>query len=56
MLRKTGLRTARLFVQAQNWWTSTSFKSFDPEMTGASLTGAQYPALVQTTVGLSIGF
>ncbi len=56
LLSKTGLRSARVFVQGQNWWTATKFRSFDPEMTGVSLTGAQYPALVQTTVGLSIGF
>jgi TonB-linked SusC/RagA family outer membrane protein len=56
VLRPTGLRTARIFVQGQNLWTSTEFKSFDPEMTGASLTGAQYPALKQMTIGLSLGF
>lgn len=50
------LRSARIYVQGQNWWTKTDYQSFDPEMTGSSLTGAQYPALVQTTVGLSIGF
>ncbi|MFT3823093.1 MAG: SusC/RagA family TonB-linked outer membrane protein [Chitinophagaceae bacterium] len=49
-------RTARVFVQGQNLWSSFKFKSFDPEMTGASLTGAQYPALKQTTVGISLGF
>lgn len=56
LLSKTGFRSARIFVQGQNWWTSTKFESFDPETTGTSLVGAQYPALVQTTVGLSIGF
>jgi TonB-linked SusC/RagA family outer membrane protein len=56
LLSKAGIRTARLFVQGQNWWTATKFQSFDPETTGTSLTGAQYPALVQTTVGLNIGF
>ena len=55
-LNTVKLRSARIFVQGQNWWTKTDFKSFDPEMTGVSLTGAQYPALVQTTFGLSIGF
>lgn len=56
MLSKAGIRSARIFVQGQNWWTATKFQSFDPETTGASLVGAQYPALVQTTVGLNIGF
>lgn len=49
------IRSARIFVQGQNWWTKTDFRSFDPEMTGVTLNGAQYPALIQTTVGLSIG-
>jgi len=56
IVSRAKIRTARIFIQAQNWWTRTDFKSFDPEASGASLTGAQYPALVQTTVGLSIGF
>jgi hypothetical protein len=53
---KVKLRSARLFVQGQNWWTKTKYQSFDPEMTGTQLVGAQYPSLVQTTFGLSIGF
>jgi hypothetical protein len=53
---KLKMRTARVFVQGQNWLTKTDYQSFDPEATGTSLIGAQYPALVQTTFGLSIGF
>jgi hypothetical protein len=56
LLSKANIRSARLFVQGQNYWTKTDFQSFDPEFSGAVLNGAQYPALVQTTVGLSIGF
>jgi TonB-linked SusC/RagA family outer membrane protein len=56
MISKIGIRSARLYVQGQNWWTATKFQSFDPETTGASLVGAQYPALVQTTIGVNIGF
>ncbi len=56
LLRKIGLRSARLFVQGQNWVTGTSVQSFDPEYAGGSLVGAQYPALVQTTFGLKVGF
>lgn len=56
LLAKAKMRSARIFVQGQNWWTGTKFQSFDPETTGTSLVGAQYPALIQTTVGLSIGF
>lgn len=53
---KLKIRSARFFIQGQNWFTETKFQSFDPENSNASLTGAQYPSLVQTTVGLSIGF
>jgi TonB-linked SusC/RagA family outer membrane protein len=55
-LSKANIRSARIFVQGQNWWTKTKYRSFDPEITGTALVGAQYPALIQTTVGLSIGF
>lgn len=56
LVSKAKIRTARVFVQGQNWWTKTKYRSFDPEATGTSLVGAQYPALVQTTFGLSVGF
>jgi TonB-linked SusC/RagA family outer membrane protein len=56
LMTRARIRSARIFVQGQNLWTKTSFQSFDPEMTGTSLVGAQYPALIQTTLGLSIGF
>jgi TonB-linked SusC/RagA family outer membrane protein len=56
LLSKATMRSARIFIQGQNWWTKTKYMSFDPEMSGTTLVGAQYPALVQTTVGLSIGF
>ncbi len=56
MISKIGLRSARIYVQGQNWWTGTKFQSFDPETTGTSLVGAQYPALVQTTIGVNVGF
>jgi hypothetical protein len=55
-LKSMKIRAARIFVQGQNLWTSTEFRGFDPEATGTSLTGAQYPALKQLTLGLSIGF
>ena len=56
LLAKANIRSARIFVQGQNWWTKTTFQGFDPEVSGTALVGAQYPALVQTTVGLTIGF
>lgn len=56
VMSKLKIRSARVFVQGINWWTSTKYRSFDPEVSGTSLVGAQYPALVQTTFGLSVGF
>lgn len=56
LLKSIKIRSARVFVQGQNLWTSTDFRGFDPEATGTSLTGAQYPSLVQATFGLNIGF
>ena len=56
LLSSLKLKTARVFVQGQNLWTSTKFRSFDPEATGTVLAGAQYPSLVQATFGLSVGF
>lgn len=56
VLDKIKFRSARIFVQGQNWWTATKFRSFDPEGSLAVPQGSYYPALVQTTVGLSIGF
>lgn len=56
ILNKVKIRSLRIFIQGQNWWTKTKYQSFDPEFSGASLIGAQYPALVQTTAGLSLGF
>jgi TonB-linked SusC/RagA family outer membrane protein len=55
MLDKMKLRALSIFVQGQNLWTSTQFRGFDPEVVG-NLTGAQYPAMVQGTVGISVGF
>ena len=56
LMSRLKMRSARVFVQAVNWATETKFQSFDPEQSTSVLTGAQYPSLVQTTVGLSIGF
>jgi len=56
LLASLKIRAARVFVQGQNLWTSTEFRSFDPEATGVILQGAQYPSLKQLNFGLSIGF
>ena len=54
-LDRIKLKSARIFVQGQNLWTATKFRGFDPEVVG-NLIGAQYPAMVQGTIGLSVGF
>ena len=56
LLKSIKVKSARVFVQGQNLWTATTFQGFDPEATGTTLTGAQYPSLVQATFGLNIGF
>ena len=56
LLKNIKVKSARVFVQGQNLWTATTFQGFDPEATGTTLTGAQYPSLVQATFGLNIGF
>jgi hypothetical protein len=54
-LDKIKMRALSVFVQGQNLWTSTHFRGFDPEVVG-NLIGAQYPAMVQGTIGVSVGF
>ena len=49
------LHRLRLFVQGQNLVTWTDFKGWDPEMSGGTLKGAQYPALRTVTCGLNVG-
>lgn len=56
LLDKMKIKSLRVFAQGQNIWTGTKVRSFDPEIAGQSLTGAFYPALVQGTFGISVGF
>lgn len=57
LLQRAKISNVRIFVQGQNWLTSTKFRNFDPEISAArAQTGAYYPSLVQTTFGLNIGF
>ncbi|MDZ4794472.1 MAG: SusC/RagA family TonB-linked outer membrane protein [Bacteroidota bacterium] len=53
---KMKIKSFRVFLQGQNVWTSSKVRSFDPEITGQSLSGAFYPALIQGTFGISVGF
>ncbi|WP_210463951.1 SusC/RagA family TonB-linked outer membrane protein [Rufibacter roseolus] len=50
------VQSIRVYAQGQNLKTWTKFMGWDPEITGASLIGAQYPALRTVTFGLSVGF
>jgi TonB-dependent starch-binding outer membrane protein SusC len=56
LIDKMKIKSLRLFIQGQNVWTNTKVRSFDPEITGQSLSGAFYPAMIQGTFGLSVGF
>ncbi|MFL5810198.1 MAG: TonB-dependent receptor domain-containing protein, partial [Flavisolibacter sp.] len=55
LLSKAKIRSVRVFAQGENIMTWHSFLGFDPEISSGSLTGAQYPALVTYTFGISIG-
>ena len=54
MLGKYKVNTIRFFVQAQNLYTWSKFKGYDPEIASGVLTGAQYPALKAITVGMNL--
>jgi TonB-dependent starch-binding outer membrane protein SusC len=56
ILKKAKINSCRLFVQGQNLYTYTKWRSFDPEISNTFLAGAQYPAPKTVTVGLSVGF
>ncbi len=46
------IRGARLFVDAQNLWTITSYKGFDPELS----IGNPYPQAVSLSFGFNLNF
>jgi TonB-linked SusC/RagA family outer membrane protein len=62
LIRKIKLRTARLYVSAQNILTFTNYKGVDPEVaydnssTTLGLDYASYPNAKSITVGLNLGF
>ena len=63
-LKKLGLETARIYVQAQNLFTITKYTGLDPEVsvTGSGVSSQMgvdqgvYPASKIYQVGLNIGF
>jgi TonB-dependent starch-binding outer membrane protein SusC len=56
ILNKVNITGCRLFVQGQNLYTITKWRSYDPEINANFLAGAQYPAPRTITAGLSLGF
>jgi TonB-dependent starch-binding outer membrane protein SusC len=56
IMKKVRITSCRVFVQGQNLYTYTKWRSFDPEISNTFLAGAQYPAPKTVTVGLSLGF
>lgn len=55
ILERAKLRDVRVFAQAQNLYTWTSFTGWDPELAASTNTGAQYPAMRTFTLGLNVG-
>jgi TonB-dependent starch-binding outer membrane protein SusC len=56
IMKKTKITGCRVFVQGQNLYTITKWRSYDPEINTSFLAGAQYPAPKTITVGLSLAF
>ena len=62
LLSKTKIRSARIYVSAQNILTLTKYKGVDPEIsygsnsTSLGLDYAGYPSVKSITVGVNVGF
>jgi len=62
LLSKTKIRSARIYVSAQNILTLTKYKGVDPEIsygsgsTSMGLDYAGYPSVKSVTVGINVGF
>lgn len=62
LLRRTKLRSARIYVSAQNILTITKYKGVDPEVaynnssTNLGLDYASYPNSKSITIGVNLGF
>jgi TonB-linked SusC/RagA family outer membrane protein len=55
LLDRLKIKSLRVFAQAQNFAVWHNFQSYDPEVTGGGLSGAQYPQLKTFTFGLNVG-
>jgi TonB-linked SusC/RagA family outer membrane protein len=56
LIKRCKMSSLRLFVQGQNLFTWTDYLGYDPELSTGTSTGARYPALRTTTIGLTVGF
>ncbi len=56
--KRVGLQKARLYVMAENLWTSTKYSGFDPEIGGdiMSIDRGVYPQARSFMVGLNVAF
>jgi len=55
LLNKVKIRSVRIFAQGQNLYVWHKFLGYDPEVTAATLGGAQYPQLQTVTFGFNLG-
>lgn len=56
MISRTGLKGLTAYVSGTNLWVSTKYRGRDPEFPGATVTGAQYPALKTIQAGVRVNF
>ncbi len=56
LMGNTGLRSVMIYGSGTNLLTFTQFRGRDPEFASASLTGAQYPAMITLQAGVRVGF
>ena len=61
MLRSLNLSNLKLYVTANNLWTITNYKGFDPEITTASnlyqgRDSGAYPVAKSYSFGIVVGF
>jgi TonB-linked SusC/RagA family outer membrane protein len=56
MLKKTPFSSARVFAQAENPLTFTSFRAFDPEGAFAVTNNSQFPTPIIITFGVNVNF
>jgi len=55
MIKKVQLSTARFFISAQNLFTITSYKGFDPEIGTSGIDNNVYPVTRTISIGFNLG-